>query len=244
MTVRLPPIPGHARTGLSAPTISARPCTLVRAGPGWPATRPPTPEHAELDIAGALNPARPTLAPKSRYEHGREGSDGRARARGDAGHRAEATHPTDADEADRPRSIAGGTCADVAHVAVESHSDPRVAQSPLRVVIEANAGCVHHPCVESQSAQDLGQRTVVPGAEPSPSPERGLRLLPDMQHRIRREPVVHEPRGLVNKVPSGGPASPAHGHSIGQAALRHGSIVLRLPGPMKAHAHRHNMHVR
>jgi hypothetical protein len=92
---------------------------------------------------------------------------------------------------------------------------------------------------QSQPAQDLGQRTVVLAAEPSSSPERSLRLLPDMQHRIRREPVVHEPRGLANKVPSGGPASAASRHSTGQAALRHGSIVLRLPGPMKARAIRH-----
>ena len=77
------------------------------------------------------------------------------------------------------------------------------------------------------------QRTVVLGTEPPPPPERGLRPLPDMQHRIGREPVVHEPRGLVNQVPSGGPACPARGHRTGQAALRHGSIVLRLPGPRK-----------
>ena len=107
-----------------------------------------------------------------------------------------------------------------------------MAPSPLRAVIEADTGCVHQPCVESQPAQDLGQRTVVLGAEPPPSPERGLRLLPDMQHRIRRESVMHQPRSLVNKVPPpSGPACPAPGHSTGQAALRHGSIVPRLPGP-------------
>ena len=88
-------------------------------------------------------------------------------------------------------------------------------------------------CVESQPVQDLVQRTVVLGAEPTPSPEGGLRLLPDMQHRIRREPVVHEPQGVINQVPFSGPGSPARGHSTGQAAFDHGSIVPRLPRPMK-----------
>ena len=142
-------------------------------------------------------------------------------------------------EADRPGPVAVRTCADVAHVGVESHPDPCVAQSPLRVVIEANTAYVHHPCVESQSAQDLGQRPLywvqnprrrqnaVFGCSQTCSTEYVVNLSCTSREAW---PARSHPAALLLRHVDTAPA---------KAALRHGSIVLRPPGPTKAHAHKH-----
>jgi hypothetical protein len=182
--------------------------------------------------AGVLNPAWPALAPKARCEHGREGSGGRARGRGEAGHRAEATPPAQAGEADRPGPVAGRPGADLAHLPVEpgptwprDHSGSSSKRTRAVYTIHASNPSRRKICASAPLywvQYPRLRRNAVPGRSQACNTEYVVNLSCTSREAwsIRSHPAA--------------PGRLARGHSTGQAALPHASIVPRLPGPMTA----------